>query len=126
MYPRDRSGPTDEDDAVDYTVLAYAAVDGVSRAQLMGQAFRSLSVEEKERSLGRLTRAGLASADDERVWRTSAGHAAMARITATGERRGWDVYKRWVGAALYPNAAVRARSHERSSPDGQVDDRPER
>jgi hypothetical protein len=77
MYPRDRSGLKDEDDAVDYTVLASAAVDGVSRAQLMGQAFRSLSVEEKERSLGRLTRAGLASADDERIWRTPAGHAAM-------------------------------------------------
>lgn len=107
MYPSDRSGSTDEDDAVDYIVLAYAAQDGVSRAQLMGQAFRSLSVEEKERSLGRLMHAGLASADEERVWRTPAGHAAMARITAAGERRGWAGYTRWIGAALYPRQDAR-------------------
>lgn len=111
MYPNGRSGPTDEDDAVDYIVLAYAAVDGVSRVQLMGQAFRSLSVEEKERSLGRLTRAGLASADDERVWRTPAGHAAMARITAIGERRGWAGHKRWIGAALYPDSDAHRQPH---------------
>lgn len=46
MYPEGHSGSPGEDDAVDYIVMAYADQDGVSRAQLVGQAFCSLSVEE--------------------------------------------------------------------------------
>lgn len=48
------SHPAGQDPAIDYVVLAYAGLDGVPRAQLMGQAFRDVGGEEKERAMRRL------------------------------------------------------------------------
>jgi hypothetical protein len=101
MFPHGSSHSVGHDPAIDYIVLAYAGLDGVPRPQLMGQAFRDVAVEEKEQGMRRLGEAGLLEWDTERVWRTEAGHAALARITAAGERRGWAGYRRWVGAVLY-------------------------
>lgn len=101
MYPSIGSRPAGEDPTIDYIVLAYAGLDGVSRAQLMGQAFRDLAVEEKEMAMRRLGQAGLLERDAERVWRTPAGHSAIERVAALGQSRGWSRYHRWVGQVLY-------------------------
>ncbi|HEV7722072.1 MAG TPA: hypothetical protein VGO60_12330 [Iamia sp.] len=93
----------------------------------MGQAFRDLDVDEKEQAMRRLGQAGLLEWDAERTWRTPAGHATMARITAAGERRGWAGYRRWIGALLYAELdARRSTSREGSSPGEAAPDLGER
>ncbi|QYG94370.1 hypothetical protein HC251_25025 (plasmid) [Iamia sp. SCSIO 61187] len=67
----------------------------------MGQAFRDLSLEEKELAMRRLGQAGLLEWDGERVWRTPAGHRAIERVAALGQSRGWSGYGGWVSQVLY-------------------------
>lgn len=101
MYPSDGSRPAGEDPTIDYIVLAYAGLDGVSGDQLMGQAFRGVPAHEKEEAMRRLGTAGLLEWDVERLWRTPEGHRVIERIAARGQSRGWDGYRLWVGQVLY-------------------------